>query len=46
MDKFTTNNRSKQKYQIVQHLKSILSYDFGSACITNTSILGLLIKLT
>lgn len=38
MEEFTINNRHKEKYHIVQHLKSVLSeIGFGSACVTNTA---------
>jgi len=36
MEYFTLKYRNKTKNQIVQYLKSILLFDFGSACITNS----------
>jgi serine/threonine protein kinase len=39
MEQFTLKYRNKNKNQIVQHLKSFLSFDFGSACITNSGTL-------
>jgi serine/threonine protein kinase len=39
MDQFTLKYRNKNKNQTVQYLKSILLFEFGSACITNSGTL-------